>query len=174
MYGGLNGGSPRIIIDYNHPFRLISPIILLLTGIAILKTFLKKKKNMDTLLRSGLMISWSYYIWSFGVHDNHLFITVLIALSLAVITTNWDNIKLYLLLNAVNLSSFFIFYGFPIRENSIPFSHNFRIVGGVDLTILLAILHVSIYLVYLKNYLHYDDTKTNSSSYLAESTTGNH
>lgn len=159
MYGGLNGGSPKIIMDYNHPFRLISPIILLLVGIVILKTFLKKKKNMDTLLQSSLMISWSYYIWSFGVHDNHLFITVLIALSLAVITTNWNNIKQYLLLSAVNLSSFLVFYGFPVRGRTIPFPHNFRIIWGIDLTILLAILHVSIYLVYFKNYLRCSSAK---------------
>lgn len=159
MYGGLIGGSPKIIMDYNHPFRLISPMILLLVGIVILKTFLKKKKNMNTLLQSGLMISWSYYIWSFGVHDNHLFITVLIALSLAVITTNWNNIKQYLLLSAVNLSSFLIFYGFRFRESTIPFPHNFRIILGIDLTVLLAVFHVAIYLVYLKNYLRCSDIK---------------
>lgn len=142
-----------VIRNNYYLFQLISAVIFLFVGFAVLKSFIKKKKDMSSLLQTSLMLSWSYYIWRTGVHENHLFLTVLAALCLAVLNTNWSNIRLYLWLSLIGLTSTVVFFGFPVREGSVPIPDSFKVILGIKLTVLLAAFHVLIYLVYLRKFL---------------------
>lgn len=138
-----------IIKNNLHIFSLISGVIFLLVDIAILKSFLKRDKNIGSLLQASLMISWSYFIWRTGVHANHLFITILTALCLAIINTNKSNIRLYLWLSFFGLASPILTHGFPVRAGFVSLYENYWLL------LLVAAFHVLIYLVYLRTYLQF-------------------
>ncbi|MEK7581030.1 MAG: hypothetical protein AAB512_01985 [Patescibacteria group bacterium] len=138
-----------VIKNNLHIFSLITGVIFLLVDIAILKSFLIKKKDVGSLLQASLMISWSYFILRTGVHANHLFITILAALCLAIINTNKSNIRLYLILIFFGLSPV-LTHGFPVRGGFVAFPENLL---HYWLLTLLAAIHVLIYLVYLRKYL---------------------
>ena len=139
-----------MIIKNNLPiFSSISGVIFLLVDIAILKNFLKRKKDISSLLQASLMISWSYFIWRTGVHGNHLFISVLAALCLIIINTSQSNIRQYLWLSFFGLANLTVTHGFPIRGGFVAIPENYLLVG------LLAVFHVLIYLVYLRKYLQF-------------------
>ena len=146
---------PEVIKNNFHFFQQISAVIFLVVCIVILKCFLQRKKNMGSLLQTSLMISWSYFIWRTSVHENHLFITVLTALCLAVIYTNRYNTRQYLWLCLIGLSHFIVFFGFPIREGSILLHSSLKVIGGIPLTVLLSLFHILIYLVYLKRFMKF-------------------
>ena len=152
-YGAIQPFFPEtygMIIKNNlHIFSLISGVIFLLVDIAILKSFLKRKKDIGSLLEVSLMISWSYFIWRNGVHANHLFITVLAALCLATINTNKSNIRQYLLLSFFGLASPILTHGFPVRGGFVALYDNYMLL------LLVAAFHVLIYIVYLKRYLQF-------------------
>ena len=138
--------SAMVIQNNMLIFASISAMIFLLVFIAILKSFLKRKKDIGSLLEASLMVSWSYFILRTGVHSNHLFIAVLAALCLAIINTSRSNIRQYLLLSFFALAPV-LNGGFPVRGGFIEFPVN------ILLLTLLAAFHVLIYLVYLRKYL---------------------
>ena len=144
-----------VIRNNTYLFQLISAVIFLLAGILILKNYLKRKKDIVSLLQTSLMISWSYFIWRTSIHENHLFITVLTALCLAVLNTNWSNIRLYLWLNFIGLANLVLFFGFPIREGSVLLPGSVGNIWGVNLAVLLAVFHILIYFVYLRRFLQF-------------------
>lgn len=143
------------IRNNSHIFQSISAVTFLIVIITILWKFIKRKKNIISLLETSLMISWSYYIWRTGVHENHLFITVLTALCLAILNTNRSNIQLYLWLCFFGLTSVVVFFGVPVRGGLIPLPNIWMVTWGNNLTVLLAALHVLIYLAYLRKFLQY-------------------
>ena len=150
QYGVIKPFYPEtygMIIKNNlHIFSSISAVIFLLVFIAILKSFLKRKKDIGNLLEASLMISWSYFIWRTGVHANHLFITVLGALCLVIINTSKSNVRQYLWLSFFGLSTVFT-HGFPVRGGFVAFPENYLLLT------LLAAIHVLVYLAYLRSYL---------------------
>lgn len=141
-----------VIRNNFHFFQLFSAVIFLSVVIAILKSLAERKKDIGSLLRTSLMISWSYFIWRTGVHENHLFLTILIALCLAVLYTNRSNILQYLWLNFIGLANLVVFFGFPVRVGSVPIPESFKVMV-VPLSVLLSAFHVLIYLVYLRKFL---------------------
>lgn len=144
----------QVVIRNNYQFfQSFSAAIFLAIIILILKNFLKVKKDMHSFLQTSLMVTWSYFIWRTGVHENHLFITVLTALCLAVLGTNWSNIRQYLFLAFFGLANFFVYFGFPIREGSILIPDSFKVILGIKITVVLAAFHVLIFLIYFKKFL---------------------
>lgn len=147
-----------MIIKNNLPiFSAISSVIFLLVIIVILRSFLKRKKDVGSLLEASLMITWGYYILRTGVHPNHLFISVLAALCLAIINTSKSNIRLYLLLSILGLSPI-LTHGFPWKGSFVAFPQNFLLYFFLTL---LAAAHVLIYFAYLRNYLLVKPSKHN-------------
>ncbi len=142
-----------VIRNNFYIFQLISAVIFLSVIIAILRSLLKRRKDMASLLQTALMVSWSYFIWRTAVHENHLFITLLLALCLAVLYTNRSNIRQYLWLSFFGLANFVVFFGFPVRESSILIPEGFKVILGLPLSVLLAAFHVLIYLIYLRKFL---------------------
>lgn len=130
-------------------FSLISGIIYLSVFLAILISFIKKKKDMTNLLQASLMLGWSYVIWRTGVQENHIFITVLIALCLALMNTSWINIQRYAWLCFFSLLNLVVFFGIPVRKGfvGVEILYDFWFMG------MLSALHILIYLFYLKKYL---------------------
>ena len=80
------------------------------------------------------------------MHSNHLFISVLAALCLAIINTSKSNIRQYLWLSFFGLSPV-LTHGFPVRGGFVAFPEIYLLLT------LLAAFHVLIYLVYLRKYL---------------------
>src|SRR3989344_8690425 len=118
-----------MIIKNNLPiFSSISALIYLVVFIAILKSFLERKKEIGNLLQTSLMISWSYFIWRTGVHPNHLFISVLAALCLAIVYTSKSNIRQYLALSLFGLSPV-LTHGFPFRGSFVAYPQNDLLMG---------------------------------------------
>lgn len=142
-----------IIKNNLYIFSSISMVIFLLVLITILKSFLERKKDVGNLLQASVMISWSYYIWRTGVHPNHLFIAVLIALCLAIVRTSKNNVWQYLWLCFFGLTPV-LTQGFPVSGGFIAFPVNYLLLG------LLALFHILVYLFYLRKYLLFQPTDT--------------
>lgn len=137
-----------MIIKNNLPIiQSASTVIFTSVSLVILKGVLERKKNIVSLLQASLMISWGYFIWRTGVHENHIFTSVLIALCLVIINTSRSNLLLYFWLSFFGLVNMLVLYGFPVRGGFVAIPMNFLVLG------LLAILHVLIYLFYLRRYL---------------------
>ena len=98
------------------------------------------------MLTTSLMISWSYFIWIMGVHENHLFISVLIAIMIAIINTNSTNVRQYLWLGFVGLINLVVFSGITIGVVTLRIPQS-------NLTELIAALQVFVYLFYLRRYI---------------------
>lgn len=125
----------------------ISAVIFSVAVLAILKRSIQKVGNFENLMQVGILVSWSYFIWRTGVHANHLYITVLVALCLAIAKTNKKNVTQYAWLCFLGLSPI-LTHGFPIPSGFIEtFGYNFWFLG------LLSVLNISVYIYYLLNYL---------------------
>lgn len=145
----------EVIRNNIYNFQLLSAVVFLIVEFAIVKGFLKRKKELENMLQASLMMSWSYFIWRTGVHENHLFISVLIALCIAIVNTSWINVRQYFWLSFFGLANLIVFFGFPIRNGSVAILSGFTVIPTVHPTEILAALHVLIYLVYLRKYLQF-------------------
>jgi hypothetical protein len=92
----------------------------------------------------------SYYIFSFGVHENHFILATIMALLLYLYKRTPYTLWLLVGVEVVNFLNMFLFYGI-LGEPIVP-----RILFGIDLSMLLAGI-ISIagmwYIVSTKDYI---------------------
>jgi hypothetical protein len=133
-FGGLSEG---VIVPIDAPGSglLLWPKLGfgLLYGLAWL-AFVRSPKSFDDLIRFGLAGYLTYFMLNAGVHENHLFLAVLLAAILAWRQPQYRfDFGLWALLANLNL---FVFYG--ADGTGLGFSR----VVGVDLTLPLAMVYV--------------------------------
>lgn len=120
--------------------------------IAILVRFwLIKNKTLPHLLTTSMMFFFSHYILNRGVHEGHLFYTVILALLLYLSNPTSNHRRLLIVLDIMNFLNLVIFYGFIGNRTINP------LFMGIDLTVLFATYNVLTYLYILRNYLKSGD-----------------
>lgn len=147
----------EVIRNSINIFQLFSALIFASVVIAIIKSFIGKRRDVVSLLTTSLMISWSYFILRTGVHENHLFLSVLTALCIAIINTNWSNIRQYFWLSFFGLANLVIFNGITVNNVNFQIPQVLKGIWGINLTELIAALQVFVYLFYLFRYLRKND-----------------
>jgi hypothetical protein len=139
-FGGLSGG---LIVPIDTPdwhALLWSKILFWLLFIPSGLAFALSKKSFDDLIRFGLCGYLTYFMLNTGTHENHLFLAVLLAGVLA-----WrqrEHLLTFAIWALVANINLFVFYG--ADGSGLTFSR----VVGVDITLLLAVVFVALFVVY--------------------------
>jgi hypothetical protein len=136
-YGALIHGRPDLIEDPS-----ISILCRAFFGICYLWSlaqFVRQKKTFEALIVYSILGYMAYFTFNVGVHENHLFLPMILSLFLAALNRSYLSLSLAIALIA-NLN-LLVFYG--IDGNGLPFD---RVVGGVDLSLLVAFLEVLFFL----------------------------
>lgn len=116
---------------------------IFLTVLAILiKQIWHYRRRKEILFTSSVMISFSYFLFNVGVHENHLIITAIIATLLAGRSKKWSMVSIALWVSTF-LNTYLI-YGLDGR------GFQYRMILGFDLTITLAILNILLFSVIFK------------------------
>ena len=139
-FGGLTDG---LIIPIDTPdwhALLWSKILFWLLFAPACLAFALSKKSFDELILFGLCGYLTYFMLNTGVHENHLFLAVLLAAILA-----WrqrEHLSTFAVWALVANINLFVFYG--ADGSGLAFSR----VVGVDITLLLAVVFVAMFSVY--------------------------
>jgi hypothetical protein len=136
----------KTIDDASGPVKNIPKLIFyFLFFFAAFNFFLKKNKTVEDLLIYSILGFLSYFIFNTGVHQNHLFLAVLLFGLLAMI--NKDYIYDFIIWSVISNINLIIISG--IDGTQPPFE---RLIYGFDFTIIFAFLNVLFFLTfYLKN-----------------------
>ncbi len=131
-FGGLEGGLARYILTDN-PLLLAwsKPLFIAAYGL-LLWRFTRAPQSLATLLRFALAGFLAYFTFNTGVHENHLFIPVLLGLALAATGRSPAPFAACAIALNINMA---LFYG--LAGAGLPFS---RAVNGLDLALPLAAL----------------------------------
>jgi hypothetical protein len=136
-YGNIiNGQITWTKIKSNNIYIYSGQFIFILTYFYLLLNFIfLKKKNLESLFLFCSVVSFSYYIFNKGVHQNHLFLsTLFVILAYNENSQNFVNAVLTSVIFNMNL---FIFYG--VTGTSII---NTVVNNSFDLTLIISILNV--------------------------------
>jgi hypothetical protein len=152
-FGGLNNSLAELITTTDQRYTLLPRVLFYLTYLATLITFFLRKKTFKNLLVFSICGFFAYYTFNTGVHENHLFLVMLLVGALLWVAPNtWRTGLVLILINNINL---FVFYGI---EGEIHFS---RPVIGADMAVLLAVFNLAFFLFYFANTLAWPaDTET--------------
>lgn len=120
-----NFSSGRLILT--APFKLLFAGFY---GWLLLRAFKAGDQFADTL-RLATLGFIAYYLFNTGVHENHLFAPCLAAAALFYLTREWRILLFCALILNLNCV---LFYGFTGQEPA------WRVVGGVDLTVIVAFI----------------------------------
>lgn len=152
-YGGLLNGQNLLIYDRNFPYRTTQSILYYSVILLILVKFFLVKKTIRNWLYVLFLVSFTYFVLSFGVHENHLVMAVLTSLCLAIFTNRFRYKILYVYIATMGLLNLVWFMGIPLLNSTRHIG--IRFIGGVDISLLFAILNVivnlSLLTIYFKN-----------------------
>jgi hypothetical protein len=141
QFGPLINGQDRFIRTHDLEITFVPRLLFLLTYGVALVAFFRRDKTFEGLLRFALIGYLAYFIFNIGVHENHWFIAVLLAVSLFWV--NGDH--LFLMLNLILMSNvnLFLFYG--VDGRGLGFSR--LITPSLDSALVLSIFNVGFFLV---------------------------
>jgi len=139
QFGALHNGKIFFITAANPPsiFIFFKVVFALLFSFTVL-AFYRSKKNMEDLLLFSLTGYLMYFTFYTGVHENHLFLAVILSLLLASGNKHYFSLAIYLLA-AFNMNMF-LFYGFNGH-----FSPPRVIAGALDVSLLLALANTFLF-----------------------------
>lgn len=144
-YGGFTReGYVTILGTPQLPALLVSGLKIFSISVYFLLVyfFLKvREKSFVLFVKYSLLGFLAYFIFFTGVHENHLFVPLVLSAVLLVISRR-DFAWFLLMAMALNLN-LFIFYGVTGEEN-VRF---IRSINGFDLSVLLAFVNVVVFLV---------------------------
>jgi hypothetical protein len=156
-FGGLTNGQADLIMTKDAAYTLLPKVLFFASYVGACLIAFVRPKTFENLLRFGLLGYLAYFTFNTGVHENHLFLAVILALLLywqeqmSAATT----LSVTLLSNA----NLFLFYG--LDGTGYPHS---RLVLGVDLALVLSIGATALFLaLFVKSLisqeLHREDIK---------------
>jgi hypothetical protein len=140
-YGPLNAGQITIITTENP--AIVGPLKLLFAVVfgGVLIWFFTRPKTFTNLLSFATLGYLAYFTFNTGVHENHLFLAVLL---LALLAHRHPVYLLPLAVWAAMLNiNMVVFYGLDGR--GLPFS---PVVGGLDLTLPLALMTLLLFVAF--------------------------
>ncbi len=140
-FGSLVEGRARIILTESQTVMFVPRLLFFLSYTITLVSFFKRDKTFEDMINLSLTGYFSYFIFNVGVHENHLFLIVI--LSIIMFWINRNHLSLMITLILMNNINLFVFYG--IDGMGLRFSR--VIAHTVDIALLLSIFNVSFFLV---------------------------
>lgn len=136
-FGALEGGAAQFIVTSDPRIVLVPKLLFGIAYAAVLIVFIRREKTLTNLLVFGLNAYLAYFTLNTGVHENHLFLVVLLSFLLCGVSDRYRNVALIIALAAnVNL---LLFNG--LDGKGMPYSR----VVGVDTALLLAPTYVIVF-----------------------------
>ncbi len=134
-YGPLVNGQAVLIKDAPESIKLVPKLLFILVYVVTVVVFFLSEKTFRNLLLFSLLGYWAYFTLNTGVHENHLFIGIILAVLLFWIDKNHlSTMLLILLIGNVNL---ILFNGLDGIENQ-----SSRVFSGIDMALVFAIFNV--------------------------------
>ena len=134
-YGALIDGQAELIKTASPSLTSVSSLLFGLVFLVTLIKFFRSEKTFENLVRFSLLGYWAYFMFNPGVHENHLFIVLLLAVILY-----WLNKEHMILMICIILMANFNLYLFYGSNGLGPgFS---RVIGGIDLALVGAIFNL--------------------------------
>ncbi len=137
--GPLIEGEARYIMTASLKLVLLPKLLFFFSYAAAFLAFFKKEKSFENLIYYSLVGFLAYFIFNTGAHENHLFVTTILAVILVFLNREHLMISLYIIIMS-NLN-LIIFFG--TDGKGLGFSR----VVGVDITLLFSLLNVVFYLL---------------------------
>jgi hypothetical protein len=138
IFGGLiQGEITYIATNHPPPVFLLSRAVFLLCYVLALLAFLRSRQQPLQLLQYSLLGYLVYFVFNLGVHENHLFLAVILSILLADHDTRWRTLAVYLAI-AFNLNLLFS-YGLT-GHASLPHV----LFQTVDISIICALLNTAV------------------------------
>lgn len=146
QFGPLDGGWIGNIWNAPSLYLSFKYIFIVLYAAAAIVMLLHRKKDYALLLKCSLVGYTAYFVYNCGVHENHLFLGMILMMLLYIKEPLKNNYYRMIMYNVIFNINLFVFY-------VIGFS---RVIGGVfDPTLVLAIFNV-IYLSITMIWLIYE------------------
>jgi hypothetical protein len=138
-YGGLVAGRADFIVVRSVGETLFSRVLFFSAYVTTLVAFCRGERTFEDLLRFSLIGYLAYYVFNIGVHENHLFIPVVIVVILFWLNRGYVGLAAtVILMSNINL---LVFYG----VDGIGF---YRVVGEtLDMALLFAVYNTSFFVV---------------------------
>lgn len=146
LFGPLDNGRIWIIWGAPSSYRSFRYIFVLIYAATAIIMLLHRKKDYALLLKCSLVGYTAYFVYKCGVHENHLFVAMLLMMLLYIEEPSKNNYYRMIMYNVIFNINLFVFY--VIRFG--------RVIDGVlDPTLILAIFNV-IYLSITMIWLIYE------------------
>lgn len=146
LFGPLDGGWIGIVWNAPASYLSFKYIFIVIYAVAAIVMLLHRQKDYVLLLKCSLVGYTAYYVYNCGVHENHLFVGMILMMLLYIKEPTKNNYYRMIMYNVIFNINLFVFY-------VIGFS---RVINGVlDPTLILAIFNV-IYLSVTMFWLIYE------------------
>ena len=133
LFGPLNDGGIWIIWDAPSSYCSFKYIFVVIYAVAAIMMLLHRKKDYTLLLKCSLVGYTAYFVYNSGVHENHLFLGMILMMLLYIKEPSKNNYYRMIMYNIIFNINLYVFY--VIRFG--------RVIGGVfDPTLILAIFNV--------------------------------
>ncbi|MCI0396263.1 MAG: hypothetical protein L0332_10655 [Chloroflexi bacterium] len=136
VFGGLVYDQVTFIASLEpHPVIQGARLIFYPIYLLVLWLFWRREKSFPNLVLFSLLGYLAYFLFNTGVHENHL---ILVCVPAAVLLwLDRQHLGTFLIWSLAANANLFVFYG--VDGQGLPFN---RVVGGIDLTVPLAIFNV--------------------------------
>ena len=134
-----------IDVEPQNHLLLLGKFIFIIMGILILFKFIKQIKHIElNTLITMQVFYFSYFILSSGVHENHNYITLILAILIFIRNTNFYARLNLQLINGINFINMFLFYGISGNRDFLS-----DIIFKIDFTVIFSVIFSFIYFVYI-------------------------
>lgn len=154
-FGPLVNGRSDVIRTFESQYRIIPQLLFIFTYLMTLAVFFKREKTFEHLILFSLLGYLAYYMFNPGVHENHLFIAII--LSIILYSQNKKHLFVMLFLTLIGNMNLLIFNGMDGIEISFD-----RVFSGVDLNFPLAVINL-LFFVYFWSQAIYSEIPRKSS-----------
>jgi hypothetical protein len=139
LFGGLNHGEISFIATQQLPLPFLLAKLVFAAGFcSVLFVFARVKSGFENLLVFALAGYLLYFTFNTGVHENHLFLALILGVMLSAVNASYLSLTLYIAL-AFNINMLF-FYGIDGQF------HFPRVIQGIlDPTLLFALLNTVLF-----------------------------
>jgi hypothetical protein len=144
-YGKLYDGRPDIIMVKYLGETLFSRAMFLITYVAALVALCRQEKTFENLMRFSLIGYLAYFIFNIGVHENHLFLAVILSVVLVWLKRSYLSLAATVILMAnINLVVFYGIQGGGIHR---------MVAENVDMALLLSVYNTVFFLILWARYV---------------------
>ena len=139
-FGPLVNGQADLIKGPPDSIKILPRLLFMLFYVVTLVFFLKREKSFCNLLVYSLLGYWAYFTLNTGVHENHLFLGMLLAIMLFWV--NKEYLIPMLLLILIGNFNLIVFNGIDGIENQFS-----RVFMGIDLALVISFFNIASFII---------------------------